>query len=143
MIVLAPALSRIALVILAPILVAGFLPELPTTMSAEITVASDTVRAGNLFITNLPDTLGGVPVARYVGSDLPARSWLRNRSFFWKTDISDVGDHALLFYVFREIDSRGGDSRGVDSRGVDSRGAESPGVQDSIAVDVTVVDRYR
>ena len=60
--------------------------------------------AGEVFITNLPDSIDGMRSVRYAGIELPTRSWLRNQTFFWKTTESDRGDHALWFYVFREDD---------------------------------------
>ncbi len=59
--------------------------------------AADTVKSGQTFITNLPDSLYGQSVVRYRGITLPARSWLLKRSFFWKTSASDRGDHEFWF----------------------------------------------
>jgi len=76
----------------------------------EISVAltdtvADTVEAGEVFITNFPDSINGLRSVRYAGIELPTRSWLRNKTFFWRTSESDRGDHALWFYVFREDDA--------------------------------------
>lgn len=68
-------------------------------------IKTDTITVGDLFITNLPDSINGLPSTRYIGIELPARSWLLNRTFFWKTSEADRGDHALWFYVFRDGDS--------------------------------------
>ena len=65
-------------------------------------IAADTVRAGELFVTNLPDSINGMRSVRYTGIVLPTRSWLLNQTFFWRTSEADRGDHALWFYVFRE-----------------------------------------
>jgi len=60
----------------------------------------DTVRAGDTFITNLPDSLAGQEIDRYIGVALPARSWLLKKSFFWKTRTADRGNHTLWFRAF-------------------------------------------
>lgn len=62
---------------------------------------SDTLRytapAGRVFITALPDTLGGRAVAAYALLQAPALSWLVDRSFFWRTRPEDAGRTLLLF----------------------------------------------
>ena len=65
-------------------------------MYPDPTVA-DTIRAGETFITNLPDSLAGQGVEQYTGVALPARSWLLKRSFFWRTRVADRGNHILWF----------------------------------------------
>ena len=72
---------------------------LPDTAAGTV---ADTVEAGEVFITNFPDSINGLRSVRYAGIELPTRSWLRNKTFFWRTTESDRGDHALWFYVFRE-----------------------------------------
>ena len=78
-------------------------------------MAADTVSAGEAYITNLPDSLGERAVKRYRGIALPARSWLVNRTFFWKTTVADRGLHWLWF-----------------------RAVLSDGATDSLAVEVVV-----
>jgi hypothetical protein len=78
-------------------------------------VQSDTVEAGHLFVTNLPDSISGMPVYEYAARALPLRSWLLKKSFFWKTSEADRGDHALTFYVFHEERSEDADANPADS----------------------------
>ena len=61
---------------------------------------ADTVRAGQTYITNLPDSVSGIPVLRYRGIALPPKSWLINQSFFWRTDVMDRGLHELWFRAY-------------------------------------------
>jgi len=75
-----------------------------TAVDTTVYTVADTIMAGEVFITNLPDSIDGMRSVRYAGIELPTRSWLRNQTFFWKTTESDRGDHALWFYVFREAD---------------------------------------
>ena len=75
-----------------------------TAVDTAVYTVADTIMAGEVFITNLPDSIDGMRSVRYAGIELPTRSWLRNQTFFWKTTESDRGDHALWFYVFREDD---------------------------------------
>jgi hypothetical protein len=90
----------------------------PIGQSAEATeldrtagvVASDTVRAGETFITNLPDSLGGRAVTSYRGVALPAFSMLIEKSFFWRTQEIDRGEHA---FWFRAMLASGDDSLSV------------------------------
>ena len=63
--------------------------------------SSDTIRAGEVFIHNLPDSLNGQAIARYGATSLPLKSWLLGSSFFWNTSEQDIGDHAFTFYGFR------------------------------------------
>ena len=56
-----------------------------------------TVRAGDVFIFTLPDTLNALPVEGYAIVRAPALSWLAGRSFFWRTQSDDDGLHRLLF----------------------------------------------
>ena len=58
---------------------------------------SSTVRAGETLILALPDTLDARPVASYAVVRAPARSWLVDRSFLWRTLPRDAGTHRLLF----------------------------------------------
>ncbi|TDI75691.1 MAG: hypothetical protein E2O84_03950 [Bacteroidetes bacterium] len=76
---------------------------------------SDTIDAGHLFVTNLPDSIKGFPVYEYSARSLPLRSWLLNKSFFWKTTEQDRGDHALTFFVFLEPKSVDANSNPADS----------------------------
>lgn len=55
------------------------------------------VQAGEPFIFALPDTLHGQTPARYEILRAPALSWLKGRSFYWRTLPTDVGPHTLLF----------------------------------------------
>ena len=68
-------------------------------------VPVDTVKAGQVYITNLPDSLSGTRVDRYQGIELPAFSWLLDRSFFWRTSIQDKGNHELWFRAFLSDES--------------------------------------
>lgn len=56
-----------------------------------------TVSAGDPLILALPDTLDGQRVRRYAPVQIPALSWLVDRSFFWETRSQDTGRHELLF----------------------------------------------
>ncbi|GMQ82558.1 MAG: hypothetical protein BMS9Abin05_2012 [Rhodothermia bacterium] len=62
--------------------------------------SADTVKSGQTFITNLPDSVSGQPVVRYRGIVLPARSWLMKRSFFWRTSATDQGNHEFWFRAY-------------------------------------------
>jgi len=64
--------------------------------SADVAKA-DTLDAGDTFITVLPDSLNQRPVIAYSAKQLPLMSWLRGRSFFWKTSSKDVGLHSFRF----------------------------------------------
>lgn len=55
------------------------------------------VQAGEPFIFALPDTLHGQSPVRYDILRAPALSWLKGRSFYWRTVPEDVGPHTLLF----------------------------------------------
>ncbi len=59
--------------------------------------AADTVFAGRVYITTLPDSIDGQVVFRYSAEKLPLFSWLKGNSFFWKTSRSDVGRHVISF----------------------------------------------
>ncbi len=101
--------------LICSILIAGFVPKgTASEPHAEISLrardslavylevsrsvsAADTVRAGEAFITNLPDSLCEQPVTSYRGIALPARSWLMGRTFFWKTSQADRGAHSVWF----------------------------------------------
>lgn len=69
-------------------------------MPMQTSTAPDSVRAGEAFITNLPEIIRSIEVSRYIGVSLPARSWLLNRTFFWKTTNGDLGSHDLMFRAF-------------------------------------------
>jgi len=69
-------------------------------------IAADTVFAGDTFITILPDSLLGREVLEYSARELPLRSWLRGKSFFWKTSSNDTGEHTFVF----DAELAGGDS---------------------------------
>jgi len=69
-------------------------------------VVADTIFAGDTFIALLPDSLNGEQVLSYAGRELPLRSWLRGRSFFWKTTSEDIGETTFLF----DAELNGGDS---------------------------------
>lgn len=56
-----------------------------------------TVSAGDPLILALPDTLDGQRVRQYAPVQIPALSWLVDRSFFWETRSQDAGRHELLF----------------------------------------------
>ncbi len=60
-------------------------------------IRPDTILAGQTFITNLPDSLHEEAVKRFRGIRLPARSWLLNRAFFWRTTENDRGTHEIWF----------------------------------------------
>ena len=60
-------------------------------------VLPDTISAGQTFITNLPDSVRGQVVKQFTGIKLPARSWLINRAFFWRTVKADRGTHNIWF----------------------------------------------
>jgi hypothetical protein len=90
--------------------------EGPSLFSTRLySTRSDTVEAGHLFVTNLPDSISGMPVYEYAARVLPLRSWLLKKSFFWKTNEADRGDHALTFYVFHEVRSEDTDASPADS----------------------------
>jgi hypothetical protein len=59
--------------------------------------AADTVFAGRVYITTLPDSIDGQDVLRYSAQKLPLFSWLKGSGFFWKTRPSDVGRHVISF----------------------------------------------
>ena len=75
------------------------------TERRESYVDADTVKSGQTFITNLPDSVAGQPVLRYRGIALPARSWLMRQSFFWKTSDQDRGAHTIWFRAFLKDES--------------------------------------
>jgi hypothetical protein len=60
-------------------------------------VAADTVFAGRVYITTLPDLIDGQEILRYSAEKLPLFSWLKGSGFFWKTRPSDVGRHVISF----------------------------------------------
>ncbi len=60
-------------------------------------IAADTVFAGRVYITTLPDLIDGQEVLRYSAEKLPLFSWLKGSGFFWKTRLSDVGRHVFSF----------------------------------------------
>ena len=68
-------------------------------------VSADTVKSGQTFITNLPDSVSGQSVVRYRGIELPARSWLMKQSFFWKTSERDRGEHEFWFRAYLKDES--------------------------------------
>lgn len=76
---------------------------------------SDTVDAGRLYVVNLPDSVSGIPVHEYAARLLPVRSWLLNKSFFWRTSENDRGDHAFTFLVFLEGGTQAPESLPSDS----------------------------
>ncbi len=60
-------------------------------------VPSDTVQAGHLFVTQLPDSIDGYSVTSYSAEHLPLTSWLLKTSFMWQTIEEDRGDHRFIF----------------------------------------------
>lgn len=65
--------------------------------SVSAVVVSDTVRAGRVFIAQLPDSIDGERVAVYSAERLPLASWLLDDSFMWATTEEDRGEHLLQF----------------------------------------------
>lgn len=85
-------------------MIAGVLaPELRTAVLDEpallrsVSASPDTVRAGDTFILQLPDSLSGDKIMTWELEMPPLRSWVRDRSFFWKTSAEDLGVHELRF----------------------------------------------
>ena len=76
-------------------------------------IRADTILAGQTFITNLPDSLHGQEVKRFKGIRLPARSWLLNRAFFWRTTEKDRGTHEIWFRAIMMDESMDSVSVGV------------------------------
>ena len=101
-------------------------PALDRTAGA---VARDTVRAGETFIANLPDSLGGRAVISYRGVALPAFSMLIEKSFFWRTQETDRGEHE---FWFRATLASGDDSLGATADSLSER-ADSLAARDSLA----------
>lgn len=102
--------SRFALVVLPTVLgmvsigasLPQYLPRSPyptyqPAPAASVSAAArvDTVLAGHVFITQLPDSLEGQPIAGYTAKRLPLRSWVFENSFFWSTTLDDAGEHTL------------------------------------------------
>jgi len=108
-------------------------PALDRTAGA---VARDTVRAGETFIANLPDSLGGRAVISYRGVALPAFSMLIEKSFFWRTQETDRGEHE---FWFRATLASGDDSLGATADSLSERAdslserADSLAARDSLA----------
>ena len=69
--------------------------------------AADTMRfetpAGRVFITLLPDSLGGQQIREYTNVRVPAHSWRKGRAFFWQTSGRDVGVNHISFMVGTEL----------------------------------------
>ncbi len=96
----APGALALALVLFwvaPPVSTDGAYAAAPSSVRARTDTLRSTVRAGETLILALPDTLGARPVASYAVVRAPARSWLVDRSFLWRTLPRDAGTHRLLF----------------------------------------------
>jgi len=66
---------------------------------SELTVPQDTlkksIKAGQVLIFALPDSVDGLPVEAYEPIRLPALSWLVDGAFFWRTQLEDIGMHTF------------------------------------------------
>lgn len=58
---------------------------------------SDTVQAGRVFVTQLPDSIEGQAIVGYSAKRLPLSSWLLKTSFMWQTVEDDRGVHSFVF----------------------------------------------
>lgn len=57
------------------------------------TLLVDSIRAGQVLIRALPDSLDGRPVERYEPARMPVTGWLVDRSFYWRAPVDAVGTH--------------------------------------------------
>jgi|GEM_PF-6604608 len=60
-----------------------------------------TVRAGEVLILALPDSLDAKRVLSYHILRAPALSWLVDHSFFWRTMLPDTSRHRILIGINR------------------------------------------
>lgn len=93
-------IRRLSAMLLLPLMLGGWWLEAyepPPAPSVSDTVFADTVLAGRVFVSQLPDSIEGHAVTRYSAERLPLTSWLLDTSFMWATTTDDRGQHSFHF----------------------------------------------
>lgn len=98
-----------ALALCAVALPAKGMRALPGSAQSD-TLLVDSIRAGQVLIRALPDSLEGRPVERYEPVRMPVTGWLVERTFYWRVPADAVGTHRFAL----KARLRGSVERGVE-----------------------------